>query len=313
MLATIELRYFKAAVTLAEELSFTRAAALLHITQPALSRQIAELEHRLGFSLFKRNHKKVTLTDAGSVFVAEARSALQHVERAIHLARAADSRSERVLILGRSPYTDPALVESLFAVHLPLYPTLRIQLESAFGSDLVQSISNAELDLAIVTEAPDIPGLIRMPIEQVRLYVALPDDHVAASKKHVGVLDLANNCWAIFVRRANPKVYDCLIDLASTHGVHIAEIQHVMSLQEVLPLVADQGCIAFVSASTARLTHYAGVVFRPMMHDELLLQTFLILRSDNTSRLVNQFARAYLRLVKQNPQQGSEGNLAASA
>ena len=68
-IAIPEVRLQLAAVVLAEEMNFTRAAERLNITQPALSKQIAELERRLGFPVFKRNQKRVELTEAGQVFI----------------------------------------------------------------------------------------------------------------------------------------------------------------------------------------------------------------------------------------------------
>lgn len=69
MLSPPEVRLQLAAITLAEELNFTRAADRLKITQPALSKQIAELENRIGFAVFKRDQKRVELTESGQVFI----------------------------------------------------------------------------------------------------------------------------------------------------------------------------------------------------------------------------------------------------
>jgi DNA-binding transcriptional LysR family regulator len=71
-----EIRLMQAAIALAEELNFSRAAERLNLTQPALSKQIIELEGMLGFRLFERNHQNVELTDAGRAFVEEARDAV---------------------------------------------------------------------------------------------------------------------------------------------------------------------------------------------------------------------------------------------
>src|ERR1035441_9588708 len=85
----VEVRHLHAVTVLAEELNFTRAADRLHITQPALSKQITELEKQLGCRLFVRDKKRtVELTDAGRTFVQEARSAMLHTERAVRLSRA---------------------------------------------------------------------------------------------------------------------------------------------------------------------------------------------------------------------------------
>src|SRR5712692_8053447 len=85
----VELRLHRYVVVLADELNFTRAAARLHVAQPALSRQIRQLEEYLGAKLFERTKREVRLTLAGEAFAAEARLTLLHADRAVEGARAA--------------------------------------------------------------------------------------------------------------------------------------------------------------------------------------------------------------------------------
>jgi len=95
MFPNLEVRHLHAVIVLAEERNFTRAADRLHITQPALSKQITDLEEEHRFHLFTRDKRRVVeLTDAGRVFVEEARLALSHAERAVHLAQAAHEDTE---------------------------------------------------------------------------------------------------------------------------------------------------------------------------------------------------------------------------
>jgi DNA-binding transcriptional LysR family regulator len=96
----VDSRHLHAAVVLAEELNFTRAAQILGISQPALSKQITELEEQYQLHLFVREKGRIVeLTEAGKVFVKEARAALFHTERAIHLAHAAHQGVENATAL----------------------------------------------------------------------------------------------------------------------------------------------------------------------------------------------------------------------
>lgn len=78
-----EIRFLRAAIVLAEELNFSRAAELLRIDQSTLSKQIHDLEDQIKLRLFVRNHHDVQLTEAGRHFVEEARTAILHAERAL--------------------------------------------------------------------------------------------------------------------------------------------------------------------------------------------------------------------------------------
>ena len=140
MQINIEIRLQVAALILAEELNFTRASRRLRITQPALSKQVFELESRLGFAVFSRGQKRVELTVAGQVFIRGCRDAHAIIERSIRLAKSTQDEVKPVVTVGHSPYVDPSLLASVLEIHLPLYPNLRLRIESMFASELAHGI-----------------------------------------------------------------------------------------------------------------------------------------------------------------------------
>src|ERR1044071_7544919 len=96
----MELRHLRYFVAVADELNFTRAARKLYVAQPALSRQIRQLEDELGVKLLERNHHAVELTRTGRDFLTEARALLQHSEQAIRAARQSGELGPGQLNLG---------------------------------------------------------------------------------------------------------------------------------------------------------------------------------------------------------------------
>src|SRR5437870_4674623 len=99
----VELRHLRYFVAVAEMENVSRAALKLHVSQPALSRQIRDLEDELGFPLLERTAKSVSLTEAGRVFHAEARALLHQAEAAVKKARAASTAGPGELHVGYSP------------------------------------------------------------------------------------------------------------------------------------------------------------------------------------------------------------------
>jgi len=152
VLQDIELRHLYTVIVLAEEMHFTRASHRLRIAQPSLSNRIRQIERLHGVVLFARDKRRIVeLTDAGRIFLEEARVAVFHAERALNLARAAGYHSRDSLVIGYSPDSDHAWISHILATRRASYPSLRIRLCSRFAMDLVRNVLVGEVNLALVT------------------------------------------------------------------------------------------------------------------------------------------------------------------
>lgn len=298
MSPNIEVRHLHAVVVLAEELNFTKAAHKLHLTQSALSRQITEIEKQHRFRLFTRHNRRVVrveLTDAGRIFVQEARSSLLHIDRAVHLARATHDGANNVLMVGYSPNGDRAWVSAMLAIRLPLYPKLSIRLISQFSYDLVRSVLAGELNLALVTAPPDDSQITAIPFSLTPLYVALPEAHAAAEKEHILLQDLARDEWIFFARRFYPTIHDAILAAARREGIAPKHAHDVIALQEAIHLVSERVGVAILTKPAALGFRVEGVVVKPLSVTSLCFETCVIMRADDDSRLVNEFVRSFLR------------------
>jgi DNA-binding transcriptional LysR family regulator len=296
----IEIRLQSAAIALAEELSFTRAADRLKITQPALSKRIVQLEKRVGFVIFERDNRTVELTDAGQVFIRGCKDASALLEKAVRLARATHDDVHPVLTIGHSPYVDPRLISALLGVHLPLNPDLRLRMESMFALDLAHSVLAAELDLAIITEPSDNPLLTSVEIATAPLCVVMPADHPAARRRSVSIQDLGDVGWMLFPRKSHPAIYERVLQAGRNAGISPVELHHYLSPQEVVQLIAENFGIAFVARGVSEPLQSSEITIRPLSEASLQLKTYLVLRADQSSRLVNEFGRAFLKKVLPN-------------
>jgi DNA-binding transcriptional LysR family regulator len=292
----VEVRHLQAVLVLAEELNFTRAAERLHITQSALSKQIIEIEKHHGFHLFTRENKRnVELSEVGRIFAEEARSALLHIDRAVQLGRAACKGSETILTVGHSPDADQAWVSTVLAIRLPQYPTLRIQLISEFSSELVRGVTAGELDLAFVTAPPENSQITTVAFAQTPLCVALPLTHSAAEKKSIGLPDLARDEWILFARRVHPGVRDAIQNAATREGIAPKRAHDIFTVQQAVHLVSENVGVAILAQPAAAGFSTDGVVVKPISDASLCFKTCVIMRTDDDSRLANEFARSFLR------------------
>jgi DNA-binding transcriptional LysR family regulator len=292
-----EVRLQIAAITLADEENFTRAAERLRITQPALSKQIAELENRLGFAVFIREQKRVEITEAGQVFIRGCRDAHAILEKAIRIAKTTHDEVRPVVTIGHSPYADPGLVASFLSVHLPLYPELRLKMESMFALELAHGVLSAELDLALIAEPSENPLLTLVQLSSAPLCAVLPTDHPATAKQSVSMEDFGGVGWLIFPRKAHPIIYDRVMNAARVANVSPVELHHYMSPQEVVQLIEENFGVAFVARGVAEQLPRGNIVVRPFSDASLQVTSYLALRADQRSRLVNEFGRAFLKKV----------------
>jgi DNA-binding transcriptional LysR family regulator len=296
MFPNLEVRHLHAVIVLAEELNFTRAADRLHITQPALSKQITDLETEHRFHLFTRDTRRVVeLTDAGRAFVEEARSALFHTERAVHLAHAAHNGSDSVLTIGHSPFANHDWISVMLAIRLPLYPNLGIRLMTQFAMESVRSVLIGEVNLALVTAPVQDSQITAVPFAPAQLYAALPETHRAAHKDRLVLRDLANDKWILFPKRVHPVLYDAVMDTAQRESITPKHAHNVIAPQEAVDLVADHMGVAILAQPTTRGFHADGVVVKPLSDTSLCFQTCVIMRADDDSRLVNEYVRMFLR------------------
>jgi DNA-binding transcriptional LysR family regulator len=292
----VEIRHLHAVIALAEELNFTRAADRLHITQPALSKQITDLEAEHRFHLFTRHKRRIVeLTDAGRLFVEEARSALSHTERAVHFARAAHDGSDSILTIGHSPYSNHDWVSTMLAIRLPLYPRLGIRLKTQFAMESVHSVLVGEVNLAIVTAPPQDTQITAVPFAPAPLYAVLPENHPAAHTERLVLRDLAKDEWILFPKRFDPVVFEAIMDAAQSGSIAPKHAHDVIAPQQAVELVSEHLGVAILTQPWTTGSHADGVVVKPLSDTSLCFKTCVILRADNTSRLVEEYVRMFLR------------------
>jgi DNA-binding transcriptional LysR family regulator len=296
-----ETRSMQAAIVLAEELNFSRAAERMHVEQSTLSRLIAKLESDIGLRLFVRNHQSVDLTEPGRRFVEEARSAILHIERAVMNATEASHGMDEVLHIGKSAYTDPYLVTTLLSIQLPLYPGFKVKLWSNYSHELAHRVATGELDLALITAIPDTPQLSFLTIAESPIYIALSKEDTLASNKMFCLEDLRPYEWILLAPYVNPHAFEMIQMVASEKRIVAADLHYVMTAEEASELVLAHKGVAFLPRDAAWRIASDSITMRPLVEERLKLVTRLATRSDNKARIVSEFVRAAGRKLNRIP------------
>jgi len=294
LFSNVDVRQLHAIIVLAEELNFTRAAKRLHICQPALTKRVNEIEQHNKLRLFVRDHKRIVmLTDAGRVFVDEARCALRHTEQAISLARAAHDGAHAVLKIGHSPYADPVWVSSLVSTRMTQHPQTKLQFWSDFSFELAETVAAGDLDMALVTEPPHDPRVTRIPFYRAPLIAVLPAKHAASKKRDLLLRDLAEDSWIIYGERVHPLVHASIMEAARWEGIFPKDIHSIVSTRQAFQLVSEGLGVAILKRPPAETS--GGLVIKPIADEALYLDTCVVMRKDHESKALSAFARSFLQ------------------
>jgi LysR family transcriptional regulator, transcription activator of glutamate synthase operon len=188
----MELRQLRYLVALAEERSFTRAAAREHIAQPALSQQLRRLEDELGLLLVERTTRQLSITAAGGLLVARARRILGELEAAhAELESLRGVRTGRVRV-GAIHTMGPVDVSLALAIFHERYPGVELTVREESSEELAEMLRDDELDLAFlsVTERVESHGLALHQLVSEELVVLLPPDHRLARRRRLRMAEL---------------------------------------------------------------------------------------------------------------------------
>lgn len=263
----IETRLLRQFIAVAEELNFRRAAERLHMAQPPLSQAILRLEEMLAYPVFERSNRKVSLTPAGTAFLATARQVLAALEEGVAAARRVAQGIEGHVRLGFIHITPYAHVLAALRVFRADSPAVQFTLREASTQQQVEWLERGEIDVALL-RAPgrSTPGLRFERLSGEDILVALPAGHRCAGQAKVDLAQLALDDFVASPRELGQGFHDQLASLCLHAGFVPRVVQQARRLQTVLGLVAAGFGVALLPASLAA-SMPAGVAMLPLHGD----------------------------------------------
>ena len=203
----MELRHLRYFVAVAEEQNLSRAAIKLHISQPPLSRQIRDLEEELGIALFDRGSKPLRLTEAGRVFLAEARMLLQHAEDAVHKVKAVAGGERGEIHVGYAPSLTVELLPRALKRFRETSPGVRVQLHDLSTQEMLHGLREGKLQVALLVRVPSqaLTGLDFEELQRHRVCVAMHPAHPLAQARRVGLEHVARERLVAFTLADYPE------------------------------------------------------------------------------------------------------------
>jgi LysR family transcriptional regulator, benzoate and cis,cis-muconate-responsive activator of ben and cat genes len=212
MLATMELRHLRYFVAAAEAENVSRAAVRLHVSQPALSRQIRDLEEELGFFLFERGAKSVRLTEAGKAFLREARAVLQRADEAVNTARAIDAGGRTELHVGYAPSPTVRIMPPTLRAFQAQFPMVRVRLHDLSTEEMLAGVREGKLQVALLVRPNRgmLRGLHFEELARDTMCLAVPPAHALARLRSATLTRAAREPLVVFSREDYPEYHEYL-------------------------------------------------------------------------------------------------------
>jgi DNA-binding transcriptional LysR family regulator len=268
-----QLRYF---VTVARELNFTRAAEKLRVAQPALSRQVRQLEDELGVRLFERDKRHVELTAGGAAFLAEADAILQQSERAMLRARASKGALRLGYVWGLFHTIVPEVLQRFRAA----MPDVAISLFDMTATQQGRALAANKLDAGFIgfSFEADSAHLEKGSVGATRFLIALPAGHRLAARPSVSLASLASEVFLRISEEHFPGASQLMTQACRAAGFQPRTLQTPERGHTILGLVSAGCGVALLPETLAALPH-SGVIFRPP-EKQITAELYLAWRPD---------------------------------
>jgi DNA-binding transcriptional LysR family regulator len=248
----MELRHLQHFIALAQEGSFTRAARKVNIVQSGLSNSIRELEEELGTRLVERTTRKVSITEAGILFLPHARATLASLEGAVQAVRSHDGVVRGQLRLGILQNFDTYLeLAPLLKRFRSAFPMVDVSVRVLISDTVPGLVRSGEVDLSFhaIIDKDQWPGIQLIPYMQDPLVAVCPGDHPLASRSSVTIETLSNE---IFVDLTRDRALRRLIDkVFAQHHLKRTTAFEVSEIQTAMQFVASGLGVAIVPSALA--------------------------------------------------------------
>lgn len=281
-----DLRYLE---VLAAELHFGRAAARLHMTQPALSQALGRLEKEIGCRLLQRDHHGASLTNAGRVLLAETQGVSKSMDMAFELSRRAGRGDVGSVTVG---FVDAAVFDilpPLLARFRDRYPDVSVTSRQLTSAELAHGVSVGQLDLALTRRESEQAGVEFTTIRREPLSLAVSKGHRLAVARDVSARELVDEQFLFPTRDGVPSLNSMWHDICLAAMFSPRITAYVSSLQVLAELVAQDVGVTFVAQSWVQ--RHPNVVLKELRDVEEYLELAIAYRPDQLSATANNFLR----------------------
>ena len=286
----MELRHLRYFLAVAEELHFGRAAARLHISQPPLSQQIRRLEKELQAPLFQRTKRHVELTNAGRVFLGDARALISQAEQAAGNAKRAGRGEIGQVLVGCDLWADFLNGANIIRLFARRHPDVEVELRDLTATEQISALESGRIHVGILRPPVPSKALISERLLSENLVVAFPRGHRFKSYGRVFWPALGDEPYVLFSRRRAPAFDAFVARACHDAGVTLRVKYEVEHPQTILAIVEAGLGISLVPASL-QMVRRSAIAYRRLSPAGPALETVIAWRRDSELPLVQAFVK----------------------
>jgi DNA-binding transcriptional LysR family regulator len=232
----MELRHLRYFVAVVDAGGVSRAAERLHVSQPALSRQIGDLERHLGVRLFDRVGRRLVLTRDGSDLLGRSRRVLAEVDSVTARGQALGGGESGTLRVGATPHFIERVLPEVLRRYQKKWPAVEIQLVTDGGDGLIKRVRAGDIHIAVSVALRQLDGLGTRPLYPLRLLAVMPRTHRLAHRRHLEAQDLIGERMLLLTHEFRMRAL--LDEACQAARVQLSVFLESPSLQAIVALAA---------------------------------------------------------------------------
>jgi DNA-binding transcriptional LysR family regulator len=294
----VELRHLKYFNAVASTLSFSRAAELLHIAQPPLSRQIRQLEEIIGAELIDRASRPIALTMAGKFLYEQTIQLLSRIDEIQEGTLRIAKGQQHWFSIGFVPSSLYGLLPELIKDFRAEMPDIGIGFSELMTMEQVEALKSGRIDVGFGRLPIDDPAIVCETLVQEPLVAVFPFGHPLLSKSKVSLAQLAKENFILYPAKPRPSYADQVLEIFSSRGLKPTIVKEANEMQTAIGLVAAGVGVVLVPASVQGL-HRADVVYRPLTNKGVFSPVIMNFRSNDRSLVLQRFRAMAAALASQ--------------
>ena len=289
----LDFRHLQALVTVARLNSFTRAAKVLHLSQPALTKQVRQLEETLGVRLFDRNTRTVALTRVGREIRPTVDRLLREIEELVFHTREVAAKNRGIVRVAALPSLCSTILPTALARFRAIHPGISVSLHDVVAERVVSMVKAEEVDFGVGTMRGKDPDIRFSELLSDRMVAGFPAGHPLQQRKVVPLRQLVQ--FPLVLMAAGSSVRKLVDEAFSSIGQWVEPAYEAIYMSTAAAMVEAGLGVTILPSSALKMGELARLTTRPISHPAITRELGIL---DKSGRSLSPGGESLIRIIK---------------